>query len=540
MTEPGNGRRAVVATVAAAVLVGVALLVPNIVTRPVPTAVVSVPLEGLLAAVALIVVPDRARRGLATGLGVLLGLVTVGKLVDLGFFAALAQPFDLLFDWSLFGNGYEYLRGSLGPGGAIAAVALAAVIATGVIWSLTWAVRRLARVIGPRPGAVAGLAVPLVVVVLLSVTGIVPMNGVTVAAGRIQDVRDSLADHDRFAAELAADPYAATPPDQLLTALRGRDVVLTLVESYGRDAIENPALAGPIRRLLDDGTRRLGSAGFQSRSAYLTSSTFGGGSWLAHGSLLSGTWVDSQRRYRQLVSSDRLTLNRAFGRAGWRTVGLSPGTTKDWPEQAFFGFDRFYDSHALGYRGPNFSWATMPDQYTLAAFERLERGRPDRPPVMAEVQFVSSHAPWSPIPELLDWSAIGDGSVYDGTAEVDEPPSAILTRDPYRVRADYVASVGYALRSLISYVETYGDRNLVLIFLGDHQPNAIVTGDAASHDVPITIVAADPAVLDRIDDWGWSPGLRPSPDAPVWRMDAFRNRFLAAYGSTPASALGPR
>ncbi len=539
MTEH-RARRAVVATVVAGALVAAALLVPNIVTRPVPAMLVSVPLEALLAALLLIVVPGRVRPGLATGLGVLLGLVTVGKLVDLGFFAALAQPFDLLFDWSLFGNGYDYLRGSLGLIGANAAVVLAVVIAAAAVWSLTWAVRRLAGTIVARPGSVAGLALPLAVVVLLPVAGIAPTNGVMVAAGRIQDVRDSLADRDRFAAEIADDPYAATPPDRLLTALRGHDVVLAFVESYGRDAVEDPVLAGPIQRLLDDGTRQLGSAGYQSRSAYLTSSTFGGSSWLAHGSFLAGAWVDSQQRYRQLIGSDRLTLNRAFGRAGWRTVGLSPGTTKDWPEQAFFGFDRFYDSHALGYRGPNFSWATMPDQYTLAAFERLERGRPDRPPVMAELQFISSHAPWAPIPELLDWDGIGDGSVYDGMADVDEPPSAILTREPNRVRADYVASVGYALRSLISYIETYGDRNLVLIFLGDHQPNAIVTGDAASHDVPVTIVAADPAVLDRIEGWGWSPGLRPSPDAPVWRMDAFRNRFLDAFGSRSAPARGPR
>jgi hypothetical protein len=43
------------------------------------------------------------------------------------------------------------------------------------------------------------------------------------------------------------------------------------------------------------------------------------------------------------------------------------------------------------------------------------------------------------------------------------------------------------------------------------------------------VIARDQAVLRRIDGWGWEPGLRPSPDAPVWRMDRFRDRFLAAY-----------
>jgi hypothetical protein len=53
--------------------------------------------------------------------------------------------------------------------------------------------------------------------------------------------------------------------------------------------------------------------------------------------------------------------------------------------------------------------------------------------------------------------------------------------------------------------------------------------------VPVTIVAKDPAVLDRISGWGWQHGLNPGPQAPVWRMDAFRDRFLTAFGR-PGSA----
>jgi hypothetical protein len=36
-------------------------------------------------------------------------------------------------------------------------------------------------------------------------------------------------------------------------------------------------------------------------------------------------------------------------------------------------------------------------------------------------------------------------------------------------------------------------------------------------------------VVDRVSSWGWRPGLRPGADAPVWRMDEFRDRFLAAF-----------
>jgi hypothetical protein len=105
-----------------------------------------------------------------------------------------------------------------------------------------------------------------------------------------------------------------------------------------------------------------------------------------------------------------------------------------------------------------------------------------------------------------------------------------LTRNPMRVRTDYRASIEYSLSSLLSYVETYGDDNLVLIFLGDHQPSPIVTGRDASRDVPISIVSRDQSVFDRISQWGWQQGLRPDTQAPVWRMDAFRNQFLTAFG----------
>jgi hypothetical protein len=186
----------------------------------------------------------------------------------------------------------------------------------------------------------------------------------------------------------------------------------------------------------------------------------------------------------------------------------------------------------MGYHGPAFSWATMTDQFVLSAFERDEHAKLDRAPVMAQITLVSSHAPWAPIPRLVDWDAVGDGSVFTPMA-TEGDPADVIWRDPTRVRAEYSRSIEYSLNSLISYVQTYGDDNLVLVFLGDHQPVPLVTGEGASRDVPITIVARDHAVLDRISGWGWQDGLKPGPHAPVWRMDAFRDRFLTAFGPQP-------
>ena len=163
---------------------------------------------------------------------------------------------------------------------------------------------------------------------------------------------------------------------------------------------------------------------------------------------------------------------------------------------------------------------------------------------MAEIDLVSSHEPWTPLPRMLDWDELGDGSVYDGMP-AEGPTPAEVFGDAARVRALYGQSIEYALTALISFVTTFHahDDDLVLVLLGDHQPASIVSGADATHDVPITIIARDPAVLDRIAPWGWDEGMRPAPDAPLWRMDAFRDRFLTAFGASPgapAAAGRPR
>ena len=541
-----HGKRLVagrVLTALAGALVLAALLLPNEIARITPGAFLRIPAEALLGVALLLVVPNRARPAVAALIGTGLGLLTILKVVDMGFFATLNRPFNVLFDWRSFADATNFLTQSFGPGGAIGAAIGAALAAIVVLIVITRSVLRLSRLV-VRHRSTAARTVALMTTVwtvcVLFGTQLVPGieiasdSTATLALYRAQQVRADLLDVEQFEAELAADPFRDTPNDELLTALRGKDVVLTFVESYGRDALENPEYAPSVGALLDDGTRRLDAAGFASRSAYLTSPTTGAGSWLAQATLLSGLWINNQQRYDRLHTTDRPTLVSDFHRADWRTVGIMPGVFLDWPEGGFYGYHRIYDSAKLEYRGPRMSFATMPDQYTLSAFEKLEHAVPGRGPVMAAIPLVSSHAPWTPIPPFLNWGDVGDGSVYNYLAGRGEQPEAILTRDPAVVRADYRRALEYSLTSLISYVETYGDDDLVLVFLGDHQPSPIVTGGNPNRDVPITIVTRDQEVLDRIEGWGWQPGLKPGPYAPVWRMDAFRDRFLTAFSPDAA------
>jgi hypothetical protein len=525
-----------VLTALAALLVLFALVGPNQISHLTPTAFLRIPVEALVAVALLLVLPAPARRVAVVVLGVLLGLLTIVKFVDMGFYSVQNRPFDPALDWILFADALEYLKGSIGKIGATGAAIAAVLLAGSALVLMALAVRRLTRLaVGHRTAtfrAVGVLAVAWIGLALLGVQ-VASSGASTLVYDRAALVRASIQDRETFAKEAAVDTFRDTPGSEMLTGLRGKDVLFGIVESYGRCAIEDPQMAPGVNAVLDKGTKDLAAAGFAARSGFLTSSVSGSGSWLAHATLLSGLKISNQQRYNALTSSDRTTITSAFKRANFDTVAVSPGTTRDWPEAKFYGYDRTYPVEALKYQGPNFSWSTMPDQYALSAFERFEHGKPGHQPFMAEIDLTSSHSPWSPIPKMVGWDEVGDGSIYESMAKRGPWPD-VTWRSDAEVRADYARTIQYSLNSLISYVEKYGDDNTVLVFLGDHQPNPTVAGEHATRDVPITIVAKDHAVLDRIADWGWTDGLKPGPKAPVWPMESFRDRFLTAFGSTPS------
>jgi hypothetical protein len=546
---PRLGRRvgAGVVTATAFLILMFALIAPNDLTRLSLGSFARIPLEALLGIVLVLVLPVWAGRVVVVLGGVGLGLLTIVKLVDTGSFAVLGRPFNLVLDWVFLGDGLDFVTTSAGRAGAIGVVIAVALLAISIPLLIIMSALRLSRLMVRHTAAATGLVAVLGVVWVTSallgahlVPGkpIASRSAALFAVDRATRVRTSLHDHQVFAREAAVDAFGSTPGDQLLTGLRGKDVVLAFVESYGRSAIEDPALAAPVDALLDAGSRRLGAAGYAARSGFLTSPTAGGGSVLAHATLLSGLWIDNRQRYKNLTTSSRMTLNRAFQRADWRSVGVVPGVTQTWPEGGYFGYDAIYTADDLGYRGPKFGWATMPDQYVLSAFERSEHAKSQRGPIMAEIPLVSSHLPWAPIPSMVSWDDVGDGSVFATMPAAGRQPDDVWP-DATRIRTEYRRSIEYSLNTLISYLQTYGDENLVLVFLGDHQPVELVTGKDAGRDVPITIVAKDPAVLEQISAWGWTDGLNPDPAAPVWPMSDFRDRFLTAFGSQPSTTATP-
>ena len=517
---------------------GFAVLSPETYGHLRPAAFLRIPLELVVGALLVLVLPKRVRSAAVAVAGVILGLVILLKVLSLGFSSVLGRPFDPVLDWSFFGNAFDFLTASAPEAVGIAAVVGVVVLACAIPLLTVWSLRRLSGVVVRHPSkaarSVAVLGTGWVVCFLLGVQ-LVP--GEPVAASTTVHVlhdagsraRSSLNDQEEFRREEAVDRAPRpTPGQQLLAGLKGKDVVIAFVESYGRSAVEDPRIAPGVNKVLDAGNARLAADGFGAASGWLNSPTVGGGSWLAHSTLLSGVRVTNQERYRTLLKSDRMTLSSAFRKAGWRTVALMPATHGGWPEGSFYRFQKIYQRPDLGYEGPKFGWSPMPDQFALAGLQSRQLRLPRRKPVMVEAELTSSHTPWAPLPRMVSWNDLGDGSLFGPIAAAGKRRDEVWP-NPNRIRTEYGRSLQYSLTALFSFLETYGTKNTVLVFLGDHQPSPLVTGADASRDVPVTIVAKDPAVLSQISTWGWQKGLRPGPDAPVWPMEVFRDRFLSAF-----------
>jgi hypothetical protein len=528
-----------IATTVAATVLFVAALAPGLITSGSGLALLRVPVEALIGLLVLALLPwAYARRVVAAFVSTLLVAAAGLAGLDKGFETTLARPFNVVSDWPQLGAAYGVLSDSVGRVGAAAILVLSVLSASGAVVAVFWALLRIARAlrVHRRAAAVAGssvtalwLVTALVGVQLVPGEPVAASDAIGLVAGKASQVRIAERDQALFARSAAEDAYARVPASDLLTSLKGKDVIVAFIESYGQVAVQDTPFAAGVDDVLRKGERTLEEGGYSERSAFLTSPTFGGVSWLAHSTLQTGLWIDSQQRYDQVTSGDRFTLSDAFKKAGWRTVSDVPSDSGPWPVgTSFYHYDTLLNSQNVGYAGPRFGYARIPDQFTWNYFQQHELTGPHRP-VMAEIDFVSSHTPWTPLPSMVPWSSIGDGSIFD-PQPAQGLPASVVWQDPRHVQRLYGESVQYTMSALFSFLTAFDDPNLVLVVLGDHQPATEVSGQAAGHNVPISILSKDPGVIARIDSWHWQPGMLPSPTAPVWRMDQFRDRFLAAYG----------
>ncbi|MGJ8611799.1 MAG: sulfatase [Octadecabacter sp.] len=481
----------------------------------------------------------RMAHGARATLTLVLTLTVVWKAADAAMFTALSRGFNPLTDMSLVVAFLNLMSGTFGWGVAVLAV-LASILAVVVVAFLLWwasgvwaragiprALRNLAAV-----GALCSLGVVVAQVGHTMGRWVLPVEppGIAFTARlgieRVGLVWETLTNMRNFRNAVATDRFANQDG---LFDLIDRDVFVIFVESYGRTSFDTPQYAQKHLETLRTAQADLRNRGLTMASTFLRSPTRGGQSWLAHSTFANGLWISDQSRYGAALKSGRQTVYHIAQNAGFQTAAVMPQITLAWPESDTMGFDTILAADDLGYEGRPFNWITMPDQFTFTAMDRLlDTSQTGDTPLFVQIALGSSHAPWVPVPELIAWADVGNGTIYDPVVAASDTPD-VVWQDYDRVRTQYGLAVDYALQTVFSYVALHSETAPLFFIIGDHQAAGFVALDDRP-DVPIHVVGPKHLVELIVDD-NFHAGLIPPANTNVSSMMDMRELLIQTFSS---------
>ena len=327
---------------------------------------------------------------------------------------------------------------------------------------------------------------------------------------------------DRFLSELPQSP----PLDSDLKALAGAEVKVVFLESYGATTYERDDLfqaIHPGRLHLEQAAK---AQGRKVLSAFVKAAAFGGASDLSHLSFLSAIDLTDPIRHDLLITTDRPTIVDTFERAGYRTIGLYPAMSWDWPEVSFYSFDHYHDAPSLDYRGPKFGLWWLPDQFSMARIDEMYPPDPNGKPRFLFYPTITTHIPFRPTPPYQpDWSRVTSEKPYS-----DEDTARAMNDeiDWHGLFQGYINTINYTFQWLAGYQALPQPRESILILLGDHQPAGGITGPGATWNVPVHVITDNRTIAGRLRGLGFSDGVNPPQGAlghiselPLWLLEVF-------------------
>lgn len=471
------------------------------------------------------------------GLAALVFAVALGRYIDVTAPAVFGRRVNLYWDLQHLPSVFHMLNEAMPTARFVLGLALGAVSLALLALLSRWIVKRLD----------AGFSIPVarrgMIAASLGLIGVY-------AAGMLSDRIDT----ERFfaipvtpvyaqqAAEMARNMSAegraqvidGVPlPASNMKGLGGSDVIVIFLESYGGIAWENPVRSTAVQPAIRKAGKALSAAGWHIASAKVDAPTFGGASWLSHGSFLSGAEIREQHNYNRLLASGRETLVDRFRKAGYRTAALFPGVKRAWPEGAAYRFDRIYDAKAVDYRGPAFGWWAIPDQASLARVHAAELSATRaRKPLFLFFPTISSHMPFEPVPIYQpDWTRILSDMPFDPA-----PLKKALARQPdgKALAESWARATRYNFEWVPGYIAKLAPKDAIFIVIGDHQPPALITGKTGSWRTPVHIIARDPAKLAGFLKAGFLAGIKP-PEKSIGGMEILPHLLLKSFDTAPRS-----
>lgn len=536
--------------------------------RDLPALLVPLP-EAAFAAAVVIVVATIARRSLLPAsvvVGFLLALVFSFAVGEAFFQFVYREHFSMWRDARFLPSFLEMVTGSpvlVEPGVVVALVAVLLGLLTAVFSALVHGLGRLAL----RPGRPVAVAIACVLIAAGALThsrvltadpaGVMMIRQLGERGSRYVEETEDEAAEDEAAedeAEEGQEPDARSDgpepedasSDYAFPALQDENVEIFIIESYGHTLFTRNDHYELIADVYDRLGSQLEEAGFRSYSHFMKSPAFGGRSWLADATILSGTWIGDQTAYDEMWESDTTTLVRRMKEAGYYSVLAAPGMT--YLEDGFvdfFPYDDVYLQGEFGYEGKHYSFGGgLTDQFML---NRVRQWREDgevgndTDPFFGVYVMVSSHVPFNVLPPLIDdWERIGDGEIYHDLAR------RVFDNDWLRggeYPEGYTASIEYSLSSVVDYLTTFVDDETLAIIIGDHQPRIPIAEQSSTFSVPVHMVSKNDSLVKRFEAFGFEEGFEPSQPTPHPTMDELATMFMEAAGgelSSPARSSSQR
>jgi hypothetical protein len=455
--------------------------------------------------------------------------------IDAMIFRLLMREEPLLYDQLFMLRHLMVLMGDLWSPTALAITAGVCALLVLIPWLVMRLLERVRELLSearlPKTVRVALLLWPVVLVASAShALGLTEKPLVQWMTPALADnLARSHATYSSLQKNLQASPYA---PLSALKLAQRPDVLLFLVESYGRLLFEHGRTHDAIRRRLDADEATLTARGWHSVSGFTTAPVSGGRSWMAEGALIMGTPVHYEAAFHHLIANvpKMVTLTSFLEGQGYRSINVAAADRKRPGIDVvnYYGFDEGVHFDEVRYKGRAFGWGIVPDQFTLG-FVAEEILAKHEGPVFVDMHLVTSHAPWREVPELVaDFRGLSTGDAQPKETETKAAHTIVGRRlkryahlgegrDAYMGRLTgellegYERAIHYELDVLVDYLSRR-ERDALVIIVGDHQP-PVIAEENASFDTPIHLLSRNADTTRHLLSLGFRSGMQPEGDA---------------------------
>jgi hypothetical protein len=316
------------------------------------------------------------------------------------------------------------------------------------------------------------------------------------------------------------------PSSFALPGIQDKNIHIFIVESYGTTIFTNPHHFQRMEEFYRQQESLLQQEGFSILSNAYDSTTFGGTSWLADATILSGIELRTQSHYDQVVKQGTGNLLHLLARANYHRILSAPGTnfmTDDYT--GFYNYDTYILQDDFEYSGPFFTFGKLPDQYQMHYIHSEIIDHTSSQPHFVQYILCSSHVPWNFIPPYIDsWEEFNSGNIYYNSERNTWYDNSWAVGS--ELFEGYAHSIRYSLESVFGYARTYLDQDDLLIVIGDHQPKFPVSEKGAGFGVPIHIIGKDRSILLPFLRFGYELGVLPPQTENLSGLERFLTHFL--------------